>query len=234
MKKIILIMFVLSVVLFPLTVDARPHQGQGQGNGQGLGNGNANQTANDNANENAFEDRDDDQDKDKDKDKGRGKNKNKGKGLKKSEDGVPYGWSQGLKKGWKDSFPPGWSKKSDDEKEEWMDRLERAKDKVKEKARDNERDENKIEILIEYLSRMGIDIEDAEDIIIKGIDEDIPDEELKDINVMVGEKAKDVDFKKVKEEVVENIKKGVKSEELMKKIEKVLDDAGPDWWEFWK
>ncbi len=89
-------------------------------------------------------------------------------GLAKKEGWIPPGWSKGEKEGWKDSFPPGWEKRNKREQTVWKKNLKAAKDSIKKKGKELGFSEEEIEqasTSLEITSRIGVPIEDAEDVV---------------------------------------------------------------------
>lgn len=88
--------------------------------------------------------------------------------AKKIEGWVPPGWSKEEKEGWKNSFPPSWEKRSKKEQKDWKKNLKAAKDSIKKKGKKFSFSEEEIEqasTSLEIASRIGVPIEDAEDVV---------------------------------------------------------------------
>lgn len=104
------------------------------------------------------------------------------KGEKKGwENGQPPGFAHGQKKGWENDYPPGWDKKSDKEKAEWKDAVEKGKGNVTEAAKKkgqkaDEADAAAVEL--EKAARKGLAVEDAEKLVIDEIEKGKKGDEL--------------------------------------------------------
>jgi len=104
------------------------------------------------------------------------------KGLEK-QGKIPHGFTQGKKTGWQNEYPPGWDQKSEKEKQNWKDTVQKGRDNVSKSAKEKGMMEEEIKSVaddFEKAARKGIDPVESESIVIAKIKEGLKGKDLSD------------------------------------------------------